>query len=316
VYLRTPTQPTVWAAVPFLGLESFPGGRLSVRVSVEGAYIFFDVAGTGWVIDEHGVHPKPVVIGLHGGPGLDGTKHRYQLARLADVAQVIVPDQRGHGRSDLSTPDRWNLATWASDVKGLSDALGIDHPVVYGSSFGGFVAQKYAARYPDHPAGLILASTCARIASGEELIERMRAVGGDEAADVVRRDIEEPSEETTEEWMRICGPLMSVNPKPDPLIAAVTAARSRTLEVNLHWTAHEHDAMDLRPELHNLRCPTLVIVGDQDPLIPVAAAQEIVSAIPDGLARLEVIPNAAHELITDNPEIVYNSIRAFISNLT
>ena len=184
---------------------------------------------------------------------------------------------------------------------------------MFGSSFGGFVAQKYAARYPDHPAGLILASTCARIPSGEELIERMRAVGGDEAADVVRRDIDEPSEEALAEWMRVCGPLLSLNPNPDPLMAAVSAARAQTTEVSLHWMAHEHDAMDLRPELHNLRCPTLVMVGDQDPLIPVSAAEEIVSAIPDGLARLEVIPNAAHELITDNPEAVYNSIRTFIA---
>jgi proline iminopeptidase len=124
-----------------------------VRVAVDDAHIFFDVAGTGWEIDEHGVRPRPVLIGLHGGPGLDGTKHRYQLAPLADVAHVIVPDQRGHGRSDLSVPDRWNLATWASDVKGLSDALGIDHPIVYGSSFGGFVAQKYAANYPTFQPG-------------------------------------------------------------------------------------------------------------------------------------------------------------------
>ena len=95
---------------------------------------------------------------------------------------MIVPDQRGHGRSDLSDADHWNLATWAADVKGLSDALGIERPIVLGSSFGGFVAQKYAATYPDHPAGVILASTGARMLGGEELIERIRAVGGNEAA--------------------------------------------------------------------------------------------------------------------------------------
>ena len=74
-----------------------------MRVSVDDAYIFFDVAGAGSVVDERGVHRKPVLIGLHGGPGLDGTKHRYQLASLADVAQVIVPDQRGHGGA-ISAP--------------------------------------------------------------------------------------------------------------------------------------------------------------------------------------------------------------------
>jgi proline iminopeptidase len=149
-----------------------------------------------------------------------------------------------------------------------------------------------------------------------ELIERMRAVGGDEAADVARRDIEDPSEKTLAEWMRVCGPLLSTNPTPDPLIAVVNAARSQTTEVSLHWMANEHNEMDLRTELHNLRCPTLVMIGDQDPQMPISAAQGIVSSIPDGLARLEVIPDAAHDLITDNPEHVYNSIRTFISTLT
>jgi proline iminopeptidase len=148
-----------------------------MRISIGDVHLFFDVSGTGWVIDEDGVRRRPVLIGLHGGPGLDGTKHRYQLAPLADAAQVIVPDQRGHGRSDLSTPEHWNLTTWASDVKGLSDALGVEHPVVFGSSFGGFVAQKYAASYPDHPSGLILASTRPRMLDEEALIERFREVG-------------------------------------------------------------------------------------------------------------------------------------------
>jgi proline iminopeptidase len=286
-----------------------------MRVAVDDTRIFFDVAGSGWNVDEHGVHARPVLIGLHGGPGVDGTKHRYQLAPLTDVAQVIVPDQRGHGRSDSSTPDRWNLDTWASDVKGLSDALGIERPVVFGSSFGGFVAQKYAAMFPDHPAALILASTCARVLSREEIIERMRAVGGDEAAEVARRDIEEPSEENLAEWVRVCSPFLSLNRTPDPLLAAVRAARTSTPEVTLHWMENELETMDLRSELGSVRCPTLVLIGDQDPSIPVSAAEEIVAAIPDGLARIEVIPNAAHELTTDNPTRVNDSIRAFIASL-
>ena len=117
-------------------------------VSVGDVRLYFDVSGAGWAIDRDGIHERPVLIGLHGGPGIDGTKHRYTLASLADTAQVIVPDQRGHGRSDLSDAEHWNLATWAADVKGFSDALGIARPVVLGSSFGGFVTQKYATTSP------------------------------------------------------------------------------------------------------------------------------------------------------------------------
>ena len=130
-----------------------------MRVSVGDVRLYFEVFGREWVFPSGTAVRRPVVIGLHGGPGLDGTKLRHELAPLADVAQVVVPDQRGHGRSDLGCAEDWNLAQWADDVRRFCDALSIEHPIVLGVSFGGFVAQQYAASYPDHPAGLILIST-------------------------------------------------------------------------------------------------------------------------------------------------------------
>ena len=143
-------------------------GAVRMRVSVGDVRLFFEAFGQEWAFTGSTMERRPALIGLHGGPGLDGTNLRYQLAPLADVAQVVVPDQRGHGRSDRGTPETWNLATWAVDVKNLSDALGIEHPVVLGTFFGGFVAQQYAATYPEHPSGLILLSTGPRWASLEE----------------------------------------------------------------------------------------------------------------------------------------------------
>jgi pimeloyl-ACP methyl ester carboxylesterase len=286
-----------------------------VRVSVGDVRLFFDVSGSGWAVDHEGLRNRPVLIGLHGGPGRDGSKHRYQLAQLADVAQVIVPDQRGHGRSDLGTPESWNLATWAADVKGLCDALGIERPVVFGSSFGGFVAQKYGAAFPEHPAGLILASTAARIVGGDELVERFRVVGGDEAAEVTRRDIEAPTLETQADWIRVCGPLLRLNEVSDAYLSVVDAARIETMEVNLRWFETEAMVMDLRADLANVRCPTLVLVGEHDPLNPIYTGEEIVAAIPNGLARLEVIADAAHELMTDNPEHTSRCIRQFLADI-
>lgn len=285
-----------------------------MRVSVDDAHLFFEVFGEEWAFTGATVERRPVLVGLHGGPGLDATKLRYQLARLADVAQVVVPDQRGHGRSDRGSPETWNLATWAADVKNLSDALGIEHPVVLGVSFGGFVAQQYAATYPDHPAGLILLSTGPRWGSLEELVTRFREAGGEEAAEVVRRDWESPSEQTFDELRRLLGPLESLNPHPDPLIARLEAERIETKDVNLHFMA-EGKVMDLRDRLSAVRCPTLVVLGEADLTIPTHLGREIVEAIPDGLARLELVPEAAHEVLVDNPAESYRLIREFLADL-
>ena len=115
-----------------------------MRVSVGDVWLFFEVFGRELAFTGSTMERRPALIGLHGGPGLDGTKLRHQLAPLAEVAQVVVPDQRGHGRSDRAGPESWNLASWAADVKSFSDALGIERPVVLGVSFGGFVAQESA----------------------------------------------------------------------------------------------------------------------------------------------------------------------------
>jgi hypothetical protein len=72
-------------------------------------------------------------MGLHGGSGVDGTALRHWLAPLADTVQVVVPDLRGHGRSDRDDPAEWNLATWAEDVHQLCHVLGIERPVLLGT---------------------------------------------------------------------------------------------------------------------------------------------------------------------------------------
>jgi pimeloyl-ACP methyl ester carboxylesterase len=71
----------------------------------------------------------------------------------------------------------------------------------------------------------------------------------------------------------------------------------------------------LRPDLERVSCPTLVLVGEHNPLNPPALASEIVEAIPDGRARVEVVPGAAHRVFHDNPRHVFRSVRDFLAQL-
>lgn len=144
----------------------------------------------------------------------------------------------------------------------------------------------------------------------EETVARFREVGGEEAAEVVRRAWESPSEQTAAEWRRVLGPLASLNPDPDPLIARLESERI----VNVHFT-REGKVMDLRDRLGAVRCPTLVILGEHDSTIPTHLGREIVEAIPDGLARMELIPEAAHEVVVDNPAESYRLVRDFLADL-
>ena len=148
--------------------------------------LWFEVLGTKRVADGPRFVERPTIITVHGGPGFDSANGLQGAMPLSDFAQVVVFDQRGHGRSDYSRPDRWNLDTWADDIVALCAALEIERPIVLGTSFGGFVVQRYAARHPDRALAHILAVTVPRF-DDDQIVERFRALGGNEVADLVRR---------------------------------------------------------------------------------------------------------------------------------
>ena len=119
-----------------------------MRISLGDVTLWFDVSGPSVVPCGDTAVERPVLVAIHGGPGLDHVGLKAELAPLADEMQVLFYDQRGHGRSDHGTPESWNLRTWADDLRRLCDMLGLVRPVVLGSSFGGHVALAYAGLCP------------------------------------------------------------------------------------------------------------------------------------------------------------------------
>src|SRR5688572_13195254 len=113
-----------------------------MHVSVNGAKLFFDVEGAKLVPEGAAMRERPTLILLHGGPGMDHTGYKPLFSQLADMCQVIYLDHRGNGRSDAATSDTWTLAQWGDDVRAFCEVLGIERPIVYGTSFGGAVAMS------------------------------------------------------------------------------------------------------------------------------------------------------------------------------
>jgi proline iminopeptidase len=132
------------------------------------------------------------------------------LDELTDVAQVVVYDHRGAGRSDWRSPDEWTLDTWADDVVRLCDVLGIVKPIVLGSSFGGWVAQRYLARHPDHSGRVILAGTSAR--NDVDLVAASFAARGGDQAGAIARQYLAGDQSLEAEFVEVCGPLLVTKP--------------------------------------------------------------------------------------------------------
>jgi pimeloyl-ACP methyl ester carboxylesterase len=134
-----------------------------------GVRLFVDIEGAGLVPQGASMREKPTPVLLHGGPGYDHSGFKPAFSRLADVAQIVYFDHRGHGRSDRRPPSEWTLDTFADDVVRLCDALGVTNPIVLGQSFGGFVAQRYLARHPAHAGKVILSSTSPQLGLARKL---------------------------------------------------------------------------------------------------------------------------------------------------
>jgi pimeloyl-ACP methyl ester carboxylesterase len=255
---------------------------------------------------------RVAVVAVHGGPGIDGGGLRHVLAPLARQTELVVPDLRGHGRSDRATPASWTLDDWADDLAGVIDALDLHRPVVVGVSFGGWVALRHAARHPDQLGGLVIAATTARLPGVEEGAERMGALGGPASAALWRTVHSDPSVEATAAFGEHVLSLMALR-TPDAALAAVRAAQIRTPQVNRHFTPM-FSQLDLTDDARRVRCPATVIVGEQDPLTTPALATATFDAFP-GPARLRILPDTAHDLLIDAPDSLLAEIELAVTLL-
>jgi pimeloyl-ACP methyl ester carboxylesterase len=279
-----------------------------MRVHVNGVELYFDVEGPALVPDGKRMRERPTVILLHGGPGFDHTSYKPSFAALADVAQLVYLDHRGQGRSDKSDPAFWTLAQWADDVRGLCDALGIVKPIVFGQSFGGMVAMAYAARHPEHPSKLVFSSTAARH-DLDALVARFTEIAGSEVGAAARRFWENPGGETLAEYTRLAMPTYSRTPgDPDANLRVRWA-----LDVLFHFAGGECRSMDLLPGLAKVRCPTLVLGGELDPVCPIERQVEIAGALPAEHVRFERFPGCGHGVFRDDPVRAFARIREFIA---
>ena len=278
-----------------------------MRVKVNDTTLFFDVEGPKLVPDGGAMRERPTLILLHGGPGFDHSNFKPAYSQLADVAQVVYLDHRGNGRSDRSDPSTWTIETWGDDIRAFCDALEIERPIVLGWSFGGFVAQSYAARHPDHPAKLILQSTAASW-DLDRVVDGFRTVAGEDAAMAAKSFFSNPSGETMGGYMIHCLPAYSPHEvDPNEMTRVVL-----NVDVMLQFFGG-HD-MDLRPGLASIQCPTLVLSGDLDPITPPASADEIMATLPDGVGRLERFEHSGHFIQDTEPEPFFAALRSFITS--
>ncbi|MEM1298731.1 MAG: alpha/beta fold hydrolase [Pseudomonadota bacterium] len=283
-----------------------------MMIEVNGTRLYFDVEGAGLVTDGDRMRQRPTLLLLHGGPGADHSIYKPAFSALTDVAQVVYLDHRGNGRSDGQNPETWTLAQWGDDVRAFCEALRIERPIVLGVSFGGFVAQSYATRHPDHPGALILASTAARI-DFEVILRTFGELGGPDAEAAARDYWMEPSSVSRLRYREICLPLYTVTrAKPDWVRRAII---KDDVALWFNGPHNEMGRMDFREDLARVTCPTQIMYGDQDPMTPPVFHNEIAEGLVNAAFRMRRFERAGHGIVPDRPDAAFEAIRDFIRSV-
>ena len=278
-----------------------------MHVTVNQVRLFFDVEGAKLVPDGPCLFEKPTLILLHGGPGFDHSSFKPYFSQFADIAQVIYLDQRGNGRSDRGSPQDWTLNQWADDVAAFCEVLGIEKPIVLGHSFGGMVAMAYTTRHPHLPGGLILSSTSARHTPAR-VLARFEEIGGPAVREAAGQFWQDPTAATWAAYTETVLPWYGRNPWPAEAFQRIHF----NLEVLFHFARDEFRRFNLLPDLHKVRCPTLVLGGGLDPMCPIEDQEDIVRALPDGLVRFERFTQCGHGIFRDDPAGAARVIREFL----
>lgn len=281
-----------------------------MKIEVRGKKLFFDVLGGQLGIDGAEITEKPTLILLHGGPGgSDHTVYRPIFDHLADVAQIIFLDMAGCGRSEPPVNNEYSVESWADDVVELCRLLGIKKPIVLGNSAGGMVAGYIATRHPDFPSKVVLASTQSRIIH-ERSLEMFQKLGGDKAVECAKRAlIDVCTFESIVEFSEVCMTLYNTTPQ--------THARTSILRpeavVGFHEKGGAWHRMNFYDDLPKITCPVMVMVGDYDPITPVADSEDMVERIRPDLVRYERFSSSGHSVWRDEPERAFRVIREFVA---
>jgi proline iminopeptidase len=268
-----------------------------MRVEVEGTRLFVDVDGAKLRRDGGELRERPTVVIVPTGPGNDHSPYRDHIGPLlAEEMQVVYLDLRGLGRSDLSTPDRWNTEQWSADLRALLHTLGIERPVILGAGWGCYTALRYAQRWPDELAKLVLVNPAARVVV-PRIVARFDELGGAAAGEAAFTFYEHPTEQSIAQFKRECFHVTVGAANAETLLLGQTW----TWRVAVHWTDTEARTLDLRDGLGRIEVPTLIAAATDDPSFPRTSIEEVVEGIPHATVRW--YEGARHSIFRDRPEV-------------
>jgi pimeloyl-ACP methyl ester carboxylesterase len=241
---------------------------------------------------------EPLVL-LH---GLGSSRHDWalQLPAFVPTFRTVAIDLRGHGQSPRPSGP-YRIAQMAADVALLLMRLDARPAHVVGLSLGGAVAQQLTLDYPELVRSLVLVNTASHFVTTEW---RQRIFGMKRFAGAYLQPMDKVAVQVADRLF----PLLEQTPLRNEAITRIAANDPKAYRACL-WAIARFNATFL---LELIACPTLVVAGEQDTTVPLAAKQVLAERIPN--SRLLIIPNSGHATPVDQPDLFHRAVLDFLQS--
>jgi 3-oxoadipate enol-lactonase len=259
-----------------------------MKAKTNGVEINYTIEGTGpWLTMSHSLACN---ISMWD-PQIELLRKNYKVLRF---------DTRGHGASS-APPGPYTLDQLADDVKGLFDTLGVKQTHWIGLSMGGMIGETFALNYPGIFQSMVLADTTSRRPPNADKMwgDRIKLAQDQGMEPLVESTLErwftEPFRKSRKDVMQKIG--NDIRSTPVNGFAGCCAAISK---------------IDLLDRLKEIRCPVLIMVGEEDHGTPPEMAKAIHENLPG--SSLEIIKSAAHLSNVEQPEVFNRAITRFLDS--
>jgi len=223
-----------------------------------------------------------------------------QIDALTPYFQILRYDTRGHGATDAPSGS-YTLELLAEDVIGLLDALDVDRVHFIGLSMGGMIGQCLALNHPHRLKSLVLCDTASVVPAEAQSIWQERM---DKAR---KKGMEALCEETLERWFTPA--FLGQNP---PMVKLIREQILATPVAGYIGCAEAIRRLDYLDRISEIKTPALIMVGEDDPGMPVSAAEAMHKRIVN--STLVVLPSARHLSNVEQTQAFNAALLKFLKN--